>query len=153
MASERKITHMNIPRMRMPMRVARLMTVAALLSLGAAGPRVLAQPSPPAAAVGAANAPFWTGVTDAAAFERAMDARLAHASQLLEGLIAVKGARTVANTLRPFDDVQLELDAVGSQAGLIQSVHPDEKFRQAAERIFQKVNTVSTQVSLNRGAF
>ena len=28
----------------------------------------------------------------------------------------MKGARTVANTLRPFDDVQLELDAAGSQA-------------------------------------
>jgi thimet oligopeptidase len=144
---------MNNARLSMPITSIRLLTAAALLSFGAAGPGALAQSAPPAAVVGAANAPFWTGVIDAAAFERAMDARLAHASQVLDGLIATKGARTVANTLRPFDDVQLELDAVGSQAGLIQSVHPDEKFRQAAERIFQKVNTVATQVSLNRGAF
>ena len=33
---------------------------------------------------------------------------------------------------------QLEPDGVGSQAGAIQSVHPDEKFRQAAERMSQR---------------
>jgi thimet oligopeptidase len=132
------------------MKLIRLLTAAALLSLVTAAPRALAQSAPP---TGASSAPFWTGMSDAAAFERAMDARLAHAAQLLDGLVAVKGARTVANTLRPFDDVQLELDAVGSQAGLIQSVHPDETFRQAAERIYQKVSTVATQLSLNRGAY
>ena len=36
------------------------------------------------AASGATNAPFWTGMTDAATFERAMDARLAHARTLLD---------------------------------------------------------------------
>lgn len=132
------------------MKLIRLLTAAALLTLVTAAPRALAQSAPPK---GASSAPFWIGMSDAAAFERAMDARLAHAAQLLDGLVAVTGARTVANTLRPFDDVQLELDAVGSQAGLIQAVHPDETFRQAAERIYRKVSTVATQVSLNRGAY
>jgi len=132
------------------MKLMRLLTAAALLSLVISAPRALAQSAPPK---GASSAPFWIGMSDAAAFERAMDARLAHAAQLLDGLVAVTGARTVANTLRPFDDVQLELDAVGSQAGLIQAVHPDETFRQAAERIYRKVSTVATQVSLNRGAY
>src|SRR5262245_10068122 len=37
----------------------------------------------PTAATGASMLPFWTGTPDAAAFDRAMDARLAHARQLL----------------------------------------------------------------------
>jgi thimet oligopeptidase len=103
--------------------------------------------------VGASSAPFWAGITDAASFERAMDARLAHARELVDALLAVKPPRTIANTLRPFDDAALELDAVGSQASLIQSVHPDDKFRQAGERIFQKVSSVATGLSLNRAVY
>jgi thimet oligopeptidase len=132
------------------MKSIRVVLAAALVALTSAGPRVQAQSAPP---TGASNAPFWTGMSDAAAFERAMDARLAHASQLLDGLVAASGPRTIANTLRPFDDVQLELDAVSSQASLIQSVHPDEAFRKTAERISQKAGTLNTQVSLNRGAY
>ena len=40
-------------------------------------------------AVGASSAPFWAGITDAASFERAMDARLAHAHELVTALLAV----------------------------------------------------------------
>jgi thimet oligopeptidase len=131
------------------MKPIRLFAVAALLALAAPGPAVEAQSS----AVGATSTPFWAGMSDAAAFERAMDARLAHAQQLLDALVAVKGARTIANTLQPFDDLQLEIDAVASQAGLIEAVHPDTKVRETAERITQRVGTLNTQVSLNRGAY
>jgi thimet oligopeptidase len=132
------------------MRSPRLLAAVALLSLAGAGPHLAAQTAP---ATGASNVPFWTGMSDAAAFERAMDARLAHASQLLADLVAVSGARTIANTLRPFDDVQLELDAVSSQAGLIEAVHPDARVRETAERITQKVGALNTQISLNRAAY
>src|SRR5579862_6787766 len=128
----------------------RVLPAAALLMLVCSASHIHAQSAP---ATGASNEPFWTGMTSAAVFEKTMDARLAHAAELLDALAAVKGPRTVANTLRPFDDVQLELDAVSSQAGLIQSVHPDAAIREAAERVFQKVNTLNTQVSLNHGAY
>jgi thimet oligopeptidase len=82
-----------------------------------------------------------------------MDARLTHARELLDQLLAVKGTRTVANTIRVFDDAALEIDAVGSQATLIQSVHPDDKFRQTGEKVFQKVSSVATELSLNRGVY
>jgi thimet oligopeptidase len=68
-------------------------------------------------------------------------------------MIAVTGARTIDNTLRPYDDVLLELDAVGSQAGLMQSVHPAEALRQTAEKISQKAGTFATELSLNRGVY
>jgi len=119
---------------------------ALVLSLAAAAGPVSAQ-------TGATSAPFWTGMKDAAAFERAMDARLAHAKTLLDTLLAVKGARTIQNTLRPFDDIALELDAVGSQAQLVQSVHPVEGLRQTAEKVSQKAGAFTTELSLNRGVF
>jgi thimet oligopeptidase len=104
-------------------------------------------------AVGPSSVPFWTGISDVASFERAMDARLAHARARLDALLAVREPRTVANTLQPFDDAALELDAVGSQASLIQSVHPNDKFRQAGEQIFQKVSSVATQLTLNHAVY
>lgn len=126
----------------------RIRAAALLLALTIA-PAVSAQ-SP---VVGASSAPFWAGITDAASFERAMDARLAHAHELVTTLLGVNGPRTVANTLRPYDDAALELDAVGSQASLIQSVHADAKFRDAAEKVFQKVSSAATELSLNRGVY
>jgi thimet oligopeptidase len=132
------------------MRSLRQLAAVAMLSLAGSAPHLAAQTAP---ATGASNVPFWTGMSDAAAFEHAMDARLAHANQLINDLVAITGTRTIANTLRPFDDVQLELDAVSSQAGLIEAVHPDAKVRETAAHVTQKVGAVITQISLNRAAY
>jgi len=105
------------------------------------------------AATGPTSAPFWTGMTSVAAFEHAMDGRLAHARALLAQLIAVTGARTLDNTLRVYDDLQIEIDAVSQQAQLIQSVHPDAAMRDAAEKVSQKASALNTEVSLNRSVF
>ena len=114
---------------------------------------LLALAAPALAQTGATSTPFWTGMKDAATFDRAMDARLAHARSLLDGVVAVKGPRTLDNTLRPYDDVLLELDAVGSQSQLVQSVHPVEAMRQTAEKVSQKAGTFATELSLNRGVY
>ena len=127
--------------------------IAVLLLSGAGVPRAQAQSGEVGATVGATNAPFWTGITDAASFSGAMDARLAHARETLGRLVGVRTARTSDNTLRAYDDILLELDAVGSQAGLIQAVHPDERVRQAAEQVSQKVSAFNTELSLNRGVY
>ena len=47
----------------------------------------------------------------------------------------------------------LELDAVSSQASLVQSVHPEERVRQTAEKISQKASAFATDLSLNRRVF
>src|SRR5207249_4446099 len=112
-----------------------------------------ALPAQPAAQPPASMAPFWTGISDAASFERAMDGRLTAGRAALDALVAVKGPRTVENTLRRFDDILLQIDAAGSQAGLIQVVHPDEKVRTAAEQISQKVSAFATELSLNRAVY
>ena len=126
-------------------RRAAILTIVYLAAASAAR----AQTAP----TGPTNAPFWTGMSDAASFERAMSARLAHAQTLLNQLLAVPRARTLDNTLRPYDDVMLEIDAVSSQAQLVQSVHPNEPVRLAAERVSQKAGAFAAELSLNRRVF
>jgi Zn-dependent oligopeptidase len=128
------------------MKIRNFLFAAALASPLTLAPRADAQ-------TGATSTPFWTGMSDATAFERAMDARLGHARTRLDAILAVKGGRSIDNTLRPYDDVLLELDAVSSQAQLIQSVHPEERMRQTAEKVSQKASAFATEVSLNRGVF
>ncbi|HEY7292973.1 MAG TPA: M3 family metallopeptidase [Vicinamibacterales bacterium] len=136
----------------------RIATVAGLLVAGSLAVNARVQPASSSAAtapsVGATSAPFWTGMTSASIFEHAMDARLDHARQLLEQLTAAKGGdHSPATVLRAFDDIQLEIDAVGQQAQLMQSVHPDADMRSTAEKISQKVSAFNTEVSLNRPVF
>jgi len=131
------------------MKIRNFLFVAALVSALSAS----ALASTARAETAATNAPFWTGMTDPAAFDRAMDARIARTRTLLTTLVGVKGPRSIDNTLRPYDDMLLELDAVSSQAQLIQSVHPEERMRQTAEKISQKASALGTEISLNRGVF
>src|SRR5258706_2395798 len=97
----------------------------------------------------ALEAPFWTGHPDAAAFERQHEQRLERARADIARLEAVTGPRTIENTLEPYDDAVMQLDAAGSQASLIENVHPDAALRAAAERVSQKASAFATEVSLN----
>ena len=99
------------------------------------------------------NQPFWSGHPDAPTFERAVDARLDHARDLLARLVGVKGQRTVANTLVPYDRLMRELDRAASATGLIQKVHPDTAMREAADRGDRKVSALATEISLDRRVF
>jgi thimet oligopeptidase len=106
-----------------------------------------------ASAAPAPEAPFWRGHPDAATFGRTQDDRLARARADLERALAVTGKRTIENTLRPYDDALLERDAVSSQSDLMQNVHPDSALRAAAEQASQKVEALSTEMSLNRALY
>ena len=99
------------------------------------------------------DAPFWTGTPDAATFEKNMNDRLTRAQAALDKMLAVKGKRTIENTLRPYDEIQVHLDAAGAQAGLMEVVHPDKAVRDAAERVTQKVSSFATTLSLNRAVY
>ena len=73
--------------------------------------------------------PLWSGKPDVAAFEKIEESRLAAAQQTIGRLVAVKGPRTIENTLRPYDDALQLLDSASYFAGLMQQVHPDAAFR------------------------
>lgn len=97
--------------------------------------------------------PFWTSTMTADAFVAMQDKRLKDAQSAIDRMLAVTGKRTVENTLAPFDEANVYLDSASQQSDLMQEVHPDEKFRTAAEKISQKVSAFSTDISLNRAIY
>jgi thimet oligopeptidase len=137
------------------MRCIRVLAPALLIPFATALPAQVPTPAPadPQLSTGlpsAGTAPFWSGISDPASFNHALTTRLANAQATLDRLLSVKAPRTVENTLRPYDNVLLELDAASSQAELIQSVHPDGRMREEAERLSQKASAFATQLTLNR---
>src|ERR1044071_9484955 len=90
------------------------------------------------------DAPFWAGRPDAPTFEKMMAAHLASAQQAVDQMLAAKGKRTVANTLRPYDEALTHLDAARDHSDLLQNVHPDAAYRAAAEKVSQNVSAFAT---------
>ena len=97
-----------------PLPFARLVAAAGLLAL--LSPVVLAKVATAPSAATTDNAPFWTGRPDAAQFKARNEKRLVLAKAALGRLLAVKGTRTIANTLVPFDEISRQLDMAGSQS-------------------------------------
>ena len=94
----------------------------------------LAAGSPePARAQEPATLPFTTGITDAASLKRVVDARVARARTLLDSMLAVKGTRTAANTLEPYDELQNELFTASGVVVIMAELHPDAATRDMAE--------------------
>jgi thimet oligopeptidase len=126
-----------------------VLVLAAVVTAGA--PAMSLAKAAPAAK--AADAPFWTGTPNAAAFSKIEEERLTKARAAIERMVAVKGARTVENTLVPYDEVQIQLDAAAAQAQLIENVHPDSLLRTAAEEATQKASALATEISLDRRVY
>src|SRR5438876_1576761 len=101
----------------------------------------------------AADAPFWAARPNARAFTEIQKQRLARARAAIDRVVAVKGKRTIANTLRPYDDAILQLDATSAQSSLISEVHPDSSLRTAAEKATQAASAFATELSLNRKVY
>jgi thimet oligopeptidase len=135
----------------------RLVALLAAISLSAALAPVAASAAATTAASTAASAgataPFWTGHPNAAQFASAQKQHLARAKTAIDQLIAVKGKRTVENTLRIYDSAVLELDATSAQSSLISEVHPDSATRAAAEKATQEASAFATELSLNRKVY
>ena len=99
------------------------------------------------------NAPFWTGKPSAAQFKERQEKRLGAAKSAMDKLVAVKGKRTIDNTLVPFDEIDRQLDMASSQSGLIEEVSPDSATRATAEAVSQDISKFSTDLSLNRQVY
>ncbi|GAB3255804.1 M3 family metallopeptidase [Chitinimonas naiadis] len=95
----------------------------------------------------------WISGNDPANLERWVNARLAAAQRHLDKLLAVKGTRTVANTLQPFDDAQNEIGLASSQAYVMFAVGDNAALRDKAQELNQKISAVSTDVMLNQGVY
>src|SRR4051794_20208993 len=96
---------------------------------------------------------LWAGKPDVAAFERIENAHLAGVQQAIDRLLAVKGARTLENTLVPFDEATRELGSAQHFSSLMENVHPDAAFRDHATALTRKVNDTAQALALNRDVY
>ena len=97
--------------------------------------------------------PLWSTKPDIAAFEKIENDRLAVAQHAIDQILAVKGARTIDNTLGPYDEAIRQLNAASYFSTLMQQVHPDATFRDHATAMTTKVSSAQTALSLNRDVY
>jgi thimet oligopeptidase len=107
----------------------------------------------PVAAQDAATTPFTAGITDAASLKRVVEAKISRAHQLLETMIAGKGARTVANTLAPYDELLSELFVADGQSRAMAALHPDADMRRTAEELNRTVAALSDEIPLRTDVY
>lgn len=89
-------------------------------------------------------------LTDPSAVSRTSERMLGRAREILNGILKVRGPRTVANTLVPFNDLSNEISLVALQAQLLFNAHTDAGVRDAANKAYLAADSLSTELSLNR---
>jgi len=68
-------------------------------------------------------------------------------------MLAVKGPRTVENTLAPYDEAVRQNNSAGYFAGLMEQVHPDATFRDHATTMLTKASAAQTAIALNHDVY
>ena len=96
---------------------------------------------------------LWDKPLDPAILDQRVNDRLSLVQKSIDQLLAVKGPRTVENTLALYDEAVEQLDTAGNQSGLMQIVHPDAAIRDRAQALVQKVAAAGIALSLNPGVY
>ena len=96
---------------------------------------------------------LWDKPLDPVVFEKRVNEQLNLAQKSIDQLLAVKGQRTIENTLAAYDDAIEKLDTVGNQSGVMQAASPEASVRDRAQAMVQKVSAVATALSLNPAVF
>ena len=95
----------------------------------------------------------WVGKLNAANVEKWVGGHLAQEQKYVDELLAVKGPRTIENTLRPYDNAQNELALAGFQAILMNGLAPEKEVRDAGEAMAQTVQEASNALELNQEVY
>ena len=114
---------------------------------------VLAAGFQPAAAQEDAATPFTAGITDAASLKRVVENRVARARTLLTSMLDVKGPRTVANTLAPYDELLDELNTASGQAAIMAELHPDAATRDMGDELDRSVSAFLDEIPLRTDVY
>ncbi|HXM66059.1 MAG TPA: M3 family metallopeptidase [Candidatus Acidoferrum sp.] len=96
---------------------------------------------------------IWASKPDVAAFEKIENDRLDAGRRAIDTLIAVKGARTVENTLVLYDEAVRQNNSAGYFAGLMEQVHPEATFRDHATAMLTKASAAQTAIALNHDVY
>ena len=99
------------------------------------------------------TAPALPSEQPAEKFARECRAGLARAMELLPTIVQVDGARTVENTLVPYNRMLLAVEETSATAGLVHSVHPDKAIRDAAETCEQEAAAFVNELRINRDIY
>ena len=86
-------------------------------------------------------------------FYKMSEERIAGVERLRSDILRVEGERTVENTILPLTEIDAILDKGLNQAELMESVHPDEGMRRAAEVSRQKFAKIASDLELDRGLY
>jgi thimet oligopeptidase len=95
----------------------------------------------------------WASQPDIAAFDKIENEHLAAAQRAIDQIVAVKGSRTIENTLAPYDEAMRQLNTGIYFSTLMQQVHPDAAYRDAATAMTTKVSSAQSALSLNRDVY
>ena len=86
-------------------------------------------------------------------FEKIENDRLDAGRAAIDEMLAVKGARTIENTLALYDEAVRQNNAAGYFAGLMEQVHPDAGFRDHATAMLTKASAAQTAIALNHDVY
>jgi thimet oligopeptidase len=97
--------------------------------------------------------PIWSSQPDAAAFDKTENARLDLAQKAIDRIVALKGPKTIDNTLANYDEAQARINSAFYFALLMEAVHPEAAFRDRATAMIRKASAAQTALSLNRAVY
>ena len=95
----------------------------------------------------------WAGGDNPAQLDAWVGAHLQAAQKNIDKIVALKGAHTVANTLRPYDDAVNELTLAGNEAYVMFAVSPIAAVRDKAQDLNAKIASINTALSLNHEVY
>ncbi len=96
---------------------------------------------------------IWASNPDVAGFEKIVNDHLAGAQAAVDKVTAVKGPRTVDNTVAVFDEAIRQINTSLYLSVLMQQVHPDAAFRDRASEMVRKGSAAQTALSLNHEVY
>lgn len=86
-------------------------------------------------------------------FQKQTAAEIGAAKAARQALLSVKGARTTANTLLPYDEIQFRLGRAQNTASAFEDLHPDAAWRAAAAKVISEIASLRADLSLDRGVY
>jgi len=122
-----------------------------VLAISCAAPAALATETAPGKPVDPLHA--WVGLHDPAGLEAWTQWHLGEEKHLIDQLLAVKGTRTIENTLKRYDEAQFHLTLSGNQNGVLFEVHPDAQIRDKAQALAQTVSAQVVALALNQDVY
>jgi thimet oligopeptidase len=95
----------------------------------------------------------WVGLESPSDLDSWVQWHISEERRLVAELLAVRGTRTLENTLAPFDDAQAELDVAGREMYALFQVHAQSKIRDKAQELIEKLSTENDALGLNRDVY